>query len=304
MFQTTFGEEKINEKLTAYEKMVSNLPEDLDYGQLYSTAGLAGYLYTYLRGPLTPDQIARIKSLKVSYREQVMRVPGHAKAISDTIRGRKVRDGGWNWMWMQHNPPELMPMLQYIQSPEAVGELGSFLDDRMGEKSGGLFEGQGDKHVYSMGIWAAAALSLMDIEDGPESVTEYDGRKLKMSDIAHIFHDAPDELVDPWKEWFDEVKAGKRTFQFRGDPLIYSLKGPVENKLVPLPKEKFGVSPQRRSKQDREPLLSIGGKTATSAQVQQGKRSSIPFLLAAFGLLVAIAIFIRYRITGKGVKTT
>ena len=36
-----------------------------------------------------------------------------------------------------------------------------------------------------------------------------------------------------WREWYEEVKAGRRTFRFKGDPQEYTLDGPVAEARVP-----------------------------------------------------------------------
>jgi hypothetical protein len=44
-------------------------------------------------------------------------------------------------------------------------------------------------------------------------------------------YDSPEETL-PWRQWYQEIKDGRRTFRFEGDPTEYDLNGPA-------PKEKL-----------------------------------------------------------------
>lgn len=42
-----------------------------------------------------------------------------------------------------------------------------------------------------------------------------------------------DEDIELWRIWYEQVKAGNRTFQFEGDPKHYNLEGPVAKAIEP-----------------------------------------------------------------------
>jgi hypothetical protein len=42
-----------------------------------------------------------------------------------------------------------------------------------------------------------------------------------------------DEDIEAWRLWYEQVKSGKRTFRFEGDPQEYNLAGPVAKTAEP-----------------------------------------------------------------------
>src|SRR5690606_26228155 len=56
----------------------------------------------------------------------------------------------------------------------------------------------------------------------------------------------PYEYVYAWQNWYEQIKAGSRTFRFEGDPTEYDLNGPV-------PKEKL-----QRIERDRDDERAAG----------------------------------------------
>jgi hypothetical protein len=66
-------------------------------------------------------------------------------------------------------------------------------------------------------------------------------------------HEAEGALA-VWQAWYEQIKAGKRTFRFEGDPTEYDLNGPA-------PKEKL-VRIERDRKRDEE--RAAGGRRGSS----------------------------------------
>jgi hypothetical protein len=96
---------------------------------------------------------------------------------------------------------ENLGMLGHIPSTESVRALGHYLQKR---------EEPGIKtHSPDTSMPAAESLTEL-ISDGP------------MQKWQASFQDVP-----KWRKWFDEVKAGKRNFRFKGDPTEYDLDGPA-----------------------------------------------------------------------------
>ncbi|GAA5481024.1 hypothetical protein Hsar01_00229 [Haloferula sargassicola] len=110
-----------------------------------------------------------------------------------------------------------------LPSPDSVRVLGGLLDDidRIG---------RGDEEVLPNGMFALRG--LMDlIDDGP------------------AYSDTLEEQIrdrKSWMLWFEQVKAGTRTFRFKGDPQPYTLAGPTEKELRPGNQETESVEARRR----------------------------------------------------------
>ncbi len=95
--------------------------------------------------------------------------------------------------------------------------------------------------------------------------------------------------VHPWQLWYEQVKAGTRTFRFKGDPQEYSLAGPVD--------------------QAREPATTrpakppVPAETGIAAEEPAGSGFSWPILLAALAVCGAgVWLVLRGRQPGPVVK--
>lgn len=112
---------------------------------------------------------------------------------------------------------ENLSVLAFLPSPETVAELGKLLNDPVGRDGkilggGNVWEGDGWLPVNC--LIALSCLERLPIENGP---------KLVKGDVdVEVFTG-----VDKWKDWWNEVKAGKKTYRFVGSPIEYGPDGPV-----------------------------------------------------------------------------
>ena len=106
--------------------------------------------------------------------------------------------------------------MEGIRHPGIVRVLGDLLSDM--EKPGEN-EPSGCGSIAANGRLAANALAKV-IENVPV-------RMNKNSD-THT-----DDQVVSWQLWYEQVKAGARTFRFKGDPQEYNLQGPVSGAATP-----------------------------------------------------------------------
>lgn len=140
-------------------------------------------------------------------------------------------------------------MLGHIPSTESVRALGHYLRKR---------EEPGIK-IHSPDTERPAAESLTElIADGPMQTWR-----------------ASYEEVAKWQQWFDEVKAGKRTFRFVGSNVEYTLDGPADAKNLKRIRNDAGVL---RSEAKR------GQTTVTEAQSEANAKGAAFYV----GLLAAI----------------
>ncbi|GAA5481023.1 hypothetical protein Hsar01_00228 [Haloferula sargassicola] len=131
---------------------------------------------------------------------------------------------------------ETIGTIRYLPSPESVRVLGNLIDDQ---------ERLTADEVERMPVAFWALRGLMNlIEDGPVYSDDY-----------------VEQIIDRkmWVLWFEQVKAGTRTFRFKGDPQPYTLAGPAEKELRPLRDGDEGVEARRQKTTERgNPEISTG----------------------------------------------
>lgn len=219
----------------------------------------------------TPEQ------LEISSRgkSMLLAIPGHARFFRDRLEQKKQdmlagRDNYFEYTKAQ----EALSILAYLPSPETVAVLGELIGDPVGRDGkalggGKIWEGDGWLPVNSQ--IALACFEALPIENGP---------KLQQSD----FGEENFEGVDKWKDWWNEVKAGKRTYRFVGSPIEYGPDGPVAAKEL-----------QRREhdrQRDGAPAGAAGsnGSVESPALKAQGGMNWMAALGAALaGVLLLIA---------------
>ena len=177
------------------------------------------------------------ESVRRELQAALIAIPGHAEYYEKNIKAAQLRfeEAETN---LEKSPVatqlnnELMygfATLENLPSPETVRVLGDFLGDMRGVDENGEwipgghydgFRGTGPPCTY-----AAAALMKLPLKSKP----------------THDKRTATFEDVRPWQLWYEQVKAGNRTFSFEGDPKVYSLAGPVAAERSPA-----GQRPERR----------------------------------------------------------
>ena len=154
-------------------------------------------------------------------------------------------------------------ILGHIPSTESVWALGRYLQER----------NEPDIKIppRGTGILAAESLTAL-ISDGPMQIWMARGGD-----------------VTKWQKWFDEVKAGKRTFRFVGSDVDYTLDGPADAKKL-----------ERIRNQDLSEKHSGGRREPAMASEKQAVPSKMePFfhvgLIAAILLCLAAIVFLLKR---------
>ncbi|GAA5483209.1 hypothetical protein Hsar01_02438 [Haloferula sargassicola] len=134
-------------------------------------------------------------------------------------RAWKLWEEGNNNVIAHYGDPDLMRLyvvniLGELKTPQSVKVLGGFLSDTRHML---------DPRLYDVGIPTANAYlsqqALIRLLDDPPTFDE------------ELFARA--ENLRTWQLWFEQVKAGTRTFRFKGDPQPYTLTGPAERELRP-----------------------------------------------------------------------
>ncbi|MGB6223162.1 MAG: hypothetical protein WBG04_19195 [Haloferula sp.] len=142
----------------------------------------------------------------------LLAIPGHAEWYGEEIK--KLTEaampvpGHPNSGFEGHERRWYYATLQQLPSPETVGVLGELIfDERDPWKDGDW--GDGGRPMPNS-VHATKAFTALGISNPP---------------VRALAYDPGDQRT--WQLWFNQVKAGARTFSFEGDDATYSLEGEV-----------------------------------------------------------------------------
>lgn len=164
--------------------------------------------------------------------EALLATPGHAEFYRDKINAAraKMEAAHGDIVYEPYESGNLrnvvlydFPKFENLPSAETVRVLGEFLFDERGyvrvdhmESYSDMMKMIGQGPVFGK---AAAALLKLPIENKPVPDTRYPSY-------------ANPEDVKPWRDWINEIKSGKRTFRFFGNPTEYDLNGPASVEAI------------------------------------------------------------------------
>ncbi len=211
----------------------------------------------------------------------ILTTPNHAKFFTSRLEQAKEEMQANKISYHEYTKAqENLSVLAFLPSPETVAELGKLLNDPVGRDGkilggGDVWEGDGWLPVNCQ--IALSCLEILPIENGPQL--------LKGDVDVEVFIG-----VDKWKDWWEEVKTGKRTYRFVGSPVEYGPDGPVPAKEL-----------QRRERQ-REATSgnSIASKQADAEKPIEGSKIKLTAIFASVvaGILLMIAGWKVYRRLG------
>jgi len=240
-----------------------------------------------------PDSIPRTPERQANFEKAqstLLSIPGHAKYYQDKIEkmraellenskktreeiiqmhidGKKVLDEP-NYL---SDSEVALRTLKFMPSAETVSVLGHFLNDPVGRDGKSLL---------------GHPLSNPGDDFGPRlSHAEVATEMIRALGIEHPpFRDSkgtitPEE-IDAWKDWWNEVKDGKRTYRFIGSKIEYGPDGPATKEVIQ------HAERDRKRDEERE-----AGHRKTSTAPETGSAVATvakPFSLA--GILAACAL--------------
>ncbi len=164
--------------------------------------------------------------------EAILAIPGHAEYYQNRINIAR------NWLDKAYADSTALGVAQnslrneqmygfmtmeHLPSAETVRVLGEFLYDERGRPE---TEEMLLKIVDSDG-------TLMEEPNSDRAAVSL-GRLIANPPYPQRSFVRPSDL-EMWKLWYEQVKAGNRTFHFHGDPQEYTLKGPVSAAAVSMP---------------------------------------------------------------------
>lgn len=209
----------------------------------------------------------------------LMSIPGHAEYYAKQIEVARAKDEAENkhQVALGYGPSSTtydryrmgaFETLANLPSAETVKVLGEFLyDERDYQEVSPTLRNDDIREFGTNAGAAAAALSNLRIDF---QRTKQDAGKP---------HYLP---VETWKLWYEQVKAGTRTFRFEGDPHEYNLSGPV-GMVMAAPVTDH--SPKHQAVPDKKGI----DKAAASPFYNIG------LLAACLGIMAAVGYFIRAK---------
>jgi hypothetical protein len=204
-------------------------------------------------------------------------IPGHAEyyakrikaqqaELEDALKGTSTDRTGIAKAKLLEEQMYGFATLKAMPSPETVRVLGEFLYDPWGLRPNlqqGEYPDLDEEGITSHSWRALVALAALPLAHKPVQP-----RPNRWVD----YH----QDIDAWKLWYEQVRAGTRTFRFVGDPREYNLHGPVASGVEPT------VARQHRPADDAPPAV-------VEESPQPADRGPIIGLFVALLLLVAAA---------------
>lgn len=233
----------------------------------------------------------------IFYRAQSMllSIPGHAKYYQDKIESMRIevlanaKKSDDEIFEMQLKDQEVVnagtyerygamiafPTLGLMPSAEAVAVLGHFLNDPEGRNGKTLLghnrsnpgDDFGPHPINSEG--ATNAIRNLGIEHPPFKAP-----------VGREREGLQEGEVEAWKNWWNDVNEGRRTYRFIGSPIEYGPDGPATKEVI--------QRSQRNMRRDEE--RAVGRRKATSGVDSKSliAKLSKPTLIA--GILAACAL--------------
>ncbi len=223
----------------------------------------------YGRESMSEDQTAVFERA----RDALVSVPGHARFYQERINrcrsevqanaqkpgeeiARLEREGKWTGLGDYETiRKQAFQILRELQSAETVSVLGDFLDDPEGRDRKNLLglpvEISGTRKFGPNCLAASVALSNLGIEHPPSEFR----RDFGYAGSVSYINDEQLREVDAWKDWWNEVEAGKRTYRFIGSSIEYGPDGPASAEAL-----------KRIALADKRDAQRAGGKMRAAGQ--------------------------------------
>lgn len=220
----------------------------------------------------------------------LLSIPGHALYYKNKIEelrskvksGQYDEEGRGNYIREYRDLQGAIHIIGHLPSAESVAVLGHFINDpegRDGKTIIGTIHKEDDGFEVNC-LNAMDELNRVGIANPPVDLKR------------PVTTDNMFEYVDKWKDWWEEIKSGKRTYRFIGSNIEYGPDGPASSEVI--------QRTQRNMKRDEE--RAAGHKKATpvadptSVITQIGKPFSLAGILAACALVAgAVWYFLKGR---------
>jgi hypothetical protein len=164
--------------------------------------------------------------------------------------------------------------LRFMPSAETVSVLGQFLNDPLGRDGKTLL----DRPLKRSGDSAPA---LSNAHLATEIIRTLGIERPPFRDTKGVI--TPEE-IDAWKDWWNEVKEGKRTYRFIGSQIEYGPEGPATRAVV--------QRVERDQKRDGERQAGLRKSTTITDTNAGNSTSSAAKPLSIAGILAACCLMV------------
>lgn len=193
-------------------------------------AELGGFLGVGLQGGMDAEQ----QQIFDKAQSTLLSIPGHAKYYQNKIESLRAQmlaslnkhdEVVGHWATYDDFRKKAFGVLGLLPSSESVAVLGHFLNDpesRDGRYVTGELIPRSDYQHYPPNCGAAyIAIANLGIENPPGGAKP--DRRM---------HDYDLDQVDAWKDWWNEIKEGRRTYRFIGSSIEYGPDGPASKEVI------------------------------------------------------------------------
>jgi hypothetical protein len=220
-----------------------------------------------------PGHSEEIDFVFKSIQSEITKIPNHAKYLTDHLESIRISDadGGKNTSENDRNRYGLIiETMVHLQSPEIIQALGNYLYDERDTPPPPTPK-QDWVSAPSNAYFAAQTLCNIGLKNAPIPKTQW----------------AKDDDLATWRLWWEQVRAGNRTFSFEGQDTEFRLKksGEIE-RLNP------SDTPSTNHSQNTVP------STAESVVTERGGHKKV-FIFSVICLLVIAVIFHLRRKSNK-----
>lgn len=199
------------------------------------------------------------------YRDRIFRARGDAKSVLSDINVYSIRFSAFS-----NEKSRGFETLGQLPSAETVRVLGEFLSDEWVSP----IPIQGDIMDSPLSHSAVIALANLPLVSKP-------------ADTIYGYQAPADHGA--WLSWYEQIKAGNRTFRFEGDPTEYDLSGPASKELIQRVERDRKRDNERAAGHKKSSLPPV----STTALVKNDKPSAITWVVATV-ILFLTALFVWY----------
>jgi len=211
-------------------------------------------------------------------RDEFCRIPGHARYIAEEIKREQeeVKEYGTNSgprVGYDRQRAWHFEALRNLPSPETILVLGEFLSDDVDTPQPLVSEGSDwGENARANSFFSSMTISEIGLRDSPANRDSFDIQ--------------PEKHLASTREWWDEVKSGKRAFSFKGQKVEYRFKpdGTWETLAIANPSDDGPGRPQAGP--TRPPLRPAAEKREGHETIPV---TMTPWLLALAASVVATA---------------
>lgn len=173
-----------------------------------------------------PDHRQEADTMFREVQNRILSFPDHAAFFEQPLAEQRqmVLEGRMPWSGYHTNSEQGFRIFSNLPSPEVMGVLGRMLDDTKGMSPEDAFPTQARESFQNYGSnaeMAARSLREIGIADPPDfGPWKNDWDRIRF-----------------WRDWWQEVKDGKRTYRFIGSNVEYGYDGPLAKESSRRPRD-------------------------------------------------------------------